>query len=364
MKSGKPEVKREMRTKKVSRRGVKAQRKDSMVFFTSLRLCAICFSLLFATGTRAQDVAPSPTPQDNIQTVDAGDTIRVEAELVDLNVTVFSRDKQRAVGPLEQKNFNILEDGVNQEISFFSSAETPFDLVLLIDLSGSTVDKLKLIRKSATSFVEAARTTDRIAIVTFTDTMEIVSPLTFDREDLKARIRKMKKPKGGTNFWDALKYVLATMLNPERNVRRSAVVVMTDGVDNALPDVNGPGSVIEFEELLALVSRSDSIVVPIYLDTEREMVENRFNYSQIAFQMARRQLALLAIESGSNAYYARKVEDLKDVYQQVIRDLSTVYSIGYRPADKSRDGAWRDIKIEIAGRPDLAARSKRGYFAK
>ncbi len=362
-------------TKKVSRKGAKTQRKARedfeglfnlkaffASFFAPLRLCAICFLLLSYTTAHAQDAAPSP--QDNTQTFEAVDTIRVEADLVDLNVTVLGSDPKRAFGQLEQKNFNVLEDGTPQEISFFSSADTPFDLVLLLDLSGSTADKLKLIRKSANSFVEAARPTDRIAIATFTDTLEIISPMTFDREDLKARIKKMQKPKGGTNFWDALRYVLETMLNPERNVRRSAVVVMTDGVDNALPDVNGPGSVTSFEELRAMVSRSDSIVIPIYLDTEREMIKNRYNYSADAFQMARQQLVALADESGSRAYLARKVEDLKDVYQQVIRDLSTVYSIGYLPANKTRDGAWRNIKVELVGRPDLAARTKRGYFAK
>jgi VWFA-related protein len=323
-------------------------------------------SFLLSSGVSYSQELPSaaPTPQASMAGQEPVETVRVDADLVDLNVTILNRDRHRIVGQLEQKDFKILEDGSLQDITFFSSAETPFDLILLIDLSGSTAEKIKLIRNTATSFVEATRPTDRIAIATFSDKIEIVSPMTLDRNDLKARIKKISKPKGGTNFWDSLHYVLETMLRPERNTRRSAVVVMTDGVDNALPDVTGEGSTTEFNQLLEMVSKSDSIVIPIYLDTEREMVGNHYQYPALAYQIARRQLASIARESGGMAYYASKVEDLKDVYQQVVRDLSTVYSIGYFPANKNRNGAWRLIDVELAGRPDLSARTKRGYFAK
>lgn len=330
-----------------------------------LSCAVICVLLLFAARADSQETTPSPAPQDGTQTVGNDDTIRVESDLVDLNVTVISRDPKTLVGQLEQKDFSVTEDGVTQEISLFASAETPFDLVLLLDLSASTKDKLKLIRKTATNFVDAARPTDRIAVVTFTDVLNVVAPLTLDREDLRTRIKKIEKPKGGTNFWDALRYVIETMLDASRTTRRSAVVVMTDGVDNALPDVPGPGSTITFDELLSIISRSESIVIPIYLDTEREVkASRRPAYSASAYQTAREQLQLLASESGSIAYYARKVEDLKDVYQQVIRDLSTVYSIGYRPSNTQRDGSWRAIKVQLPRRPELAARTRRGYFAK
>ncbi len=319
--------------------------------------------LLAACSIEAQQMAPSPSPQGEVQTVDNNETVRVESDLVDLNVTVFNNDAQRTVGQLEQKDFAVFEDGVEQQISLFAAATAPFDLILLLDLSASTKDKFKLIRKSAASFVDAARPTDRIGIITFTDSYEVVSPLTFEREALRARIKDMKKPKGGTNFWDAMRYVVETMFNPTDSTRRTAVVMMTDGVDNALPDIPGVGSVTSFERLVGIIQRSDSILIPIYLDTEREMIQDRGLLNPGAYQIARRQLQLLASESGGKLYYAGKVEDLKDVYVQVIHDLSTVYSIGYSPSRKSRDGLWRTVKVELAGRPDLAARARRGYFA-
>jgi Ca-activated chloride channel family protein len=316
----------------------------------ALRLFALAL-LLFA-------VAPSGA---RAQTSDAMDTISIDADLVDLNVSVFSRDPKTPVGDLQQKDFVVYENGEAEEISFFASASAPFDLVLLIDLSLSTQDKMDLIKKSARRFVEAARPTDRISIVTFTSTVQVVSPLTSDRSALFDRIKRMEKPRGGTNFWDALYFVLKDVLGQAG--RRSAVIVMTDGIDNALPDIDGPGSTVSFRELLMAVRGSDAIVLPIYLDTEREMVRMRKATPQ-SYIEARAQLTQLANESGSILYQARKVEDLKGVYEQVIKDLGTVYSIGYRPKNRERDGSWRNVRVQLTGRPDLAARTKRGYYAK
>ncbi|HYE66336.1 MAG TPA: VWA domain-containing protein [Pyrinomonadaceae bacterium] len=314
-----------------------------------------------ASSAGAQESSAPVGPSS--QATGEAETIRVETDLVDLNVSVFSRDPQRAIGELQQKDFLIREDGELQEIKLFASASTPFDLVLLLDLSGSIADKLDLVRKSAQRFAEAARPIDRVGIVTFTDVPRLVAPLTFDREEIRARLKKMEKPQGGTSFWDALHGVLAGMLGEARGTRRSAVIVMTDGVDNALPDVPGDGSRTSFDELLETVRRSESIVLPIYLDTEREMIKQR-RATPGSYIYARQQLVQLALESGSTIYQARKLEDLKGVYEQVIRDLSTVYSIGYRPTNKRRDGSWRAVSVQISGRPDLTARTKRGYYAR
>lgn len=296
------------------------------------------------------------------QTTDPADeTITIDTGLVDLNVSVFSRNAKAPVGELQQKDFVVLENGQPEEISFFAAASTPFDLVLLIDLSGSTADKLDLIKKSARRFVEAARPTDRIGIVTFTSKAQVVSPLTSDREALLARIKKIEKPVGGTNFWDALYFTLKKVIGSAS--RRSAVIMMTDGVDNALPDINGAGSQISFEELVEEVRSSDTIVLPIYLDTEREMIKKGLA-TGATYVYARQHLSQLAAESGSIVYHARKLEDLKGVYEQVIRDLGTVYSIGYRPKNTERNGSWRSVTVQLVGRPDLAARAKRGYYAR
>jgi Ca-activated chloride channel family protein len=297
------------------------------------------------------------------QTGEPTETIRVDSDLVDLRVSVFRLNPDSPVSALQQKDFLVLEDGKPQEIVFFAGEDAPFDLVLLLDLSGSSSDKLKLIRNSAKRFVESTRPMDRVAIVTFTDMLEIVSPLTWDRGLLKNAIEDIQKPLGGTNFWDSLLYTMRTVTPSQRSLRRTAIVVMTDGVDNALPDVYGEGSRSTFAELLDSMARSDTIVFPIYLDTEAEAVK-RSRVPRDAYTLARSQLAQLAVTSGTKMYRANKLKDLDLVYDQVIRDLSMVYSVGYKPSNTLRDGKWRSVNIQLVGRQDLIATTKRGYFAK
>jgi VWFA-related protein len=294
---------------------------------------------------------------------EAAETIRVDSDLVDLQVSVIRHDPSKPAVSLQQSDFRVFEDGAPQDVAFFEASDAPFDLMLLIDLSGSTADKLKLIRRSSKRFVETARPLDRIAILTFTDTIEVVSPLTSDRGKLRRAIDDIEKPTGGTNFWDALAYVLEAVTRRDHVSRRSAVVVMTDGVDNALPDVFGEGSHTPFEALLNLVKRSTTIVYPIYLDTEPEELKLH-RTPKSAYVTARSQLAQLADASGTQVYRANKIKDLESVYEQVIRDLGTVYSIGYRPNNSLRDGKWHEVSIQLVNHPELTARTKSGYYAK
>jgi VWFA-related protein len=291
------------------------------------------------------------------------ETIRIDSDLVDLKVSVLGFAPNAPAPLLEQRDFVVLENGVPQEISFFAAADAPFDLVLLLDLSGSNSKNLKMIRNSAKRFVEAARDVDRIALVSFTDQPALYSPFSLDRRKLKKSIDQMDEAIGGTNFWDSLDYVLKDLVRQENGSRRSAVVVMTDGIDNALPDVPGPGSQLPFERLLENIRNSESIIFPIYLDTEEENVK-RYHVPRAAYAQAREQLGQIASTCGTTLYRAAKLKDLDAVYGQVVRDLTTVYSIGYRPSNKSLDGKWRSVEVQLLNRPELFARTKRGYYAK
>jgi len=295
-------------------------------------------------------------------TQDPAETIRIDSDLVDLKVSVLGFAPNMPPPALERKDFLVLEDGVPQEISFFAAADAPFDLVLLLDLSGSNSKNLKMIRSSAKRFVDAARDVDRIALVTFTDQPALYSSFTLDRRKLKKMIDQIDDAIGGTNFWDSMDYVLRDLI-PQFGLRRSAVVVMTDGIDNALPDVPGPGSRLPFEALLEKIRNSETIVFPIYLDTEEENVK-RYHVPRAAYARAREQLGQIASVCGTPMYRAARLSDLEAVYAQVVRDLSTVYSIGYRPTNKTLDGKWRDVEVHLINRSEVYARTKRGYYAR
>ena len=304
--------------------------------------------------TKAID-ATNINPND----VDPGDVIKTETNLVSLNVSVFNSKLKMFVGSLTKDDFRVQENNQDQTVSFFASTDVPFDLVLLVDLSGSTADKRDLIKKSTLRFIEAARPEDRLAIVTFSDTANVVSPLTLDRAQLTASVANMEGI-GGSNVWDAVKFALDNVVGPKSLERRRAVVLMSDGVDGALIRVSTRGSKTTFANLLEQVRQNDTLIVPIYLDTEEDYGNP---FEKEAYENARRTLNLLAQESGGSYYRARKLSDLNGVYEQVINDLGKVYSLGYKPTNATRDTSWRWVQVSIANRPDLVARTRPGYYA-
>jgi len=292
--------------------------------------------------------------------VDPSDIIKTETNLVSLNVSVFNSKSKTLVGSLTKDDFRVQENGQEQTVTYFASTEVPFDLVLLVDLSGSTKDKRNLIKESTLRFIEAARPTDRLAIVTFSDTPNVISPLTLDRAQLKASVANMEGT-GGSNVWDAVRFALDEVVGPKSLERRRAVVLMSDGVDGALQRLGlTDGSKTTFADLLEQVRQTDTLIVPIYLDTEEDYGNP---YEKQAYENARRTLSLLADESGGSYYRARKLADLNGVYEQVINDLGKVYSLGYKPTNATRDRTWRFVQVSIANRTDLVARTRPGYYA-
>jgi VWFA-related protein len=292
--------------------------------------------------------------------VDAGDVIKVDTSLVSLNVSVFNNKLKMFVGSLAKEDFRVLENGQEQTVTYFASTHVPFDLVLVVDLSGSTRDKRDLIKKSTLRFIEAARPTDRLAIVTFSDKQNLISPLTLDRAQLSASVENMDG-KGGSHVWDAVKYALDEVIGPKTLERRRAVVLMSDGVDGSLMGLEPPNSsTTTFADLIEQVRQTDTLIVPIYLDTEEDL---GYPYSQDAYENARRSLNLLAAESGGSYYKARKLSDLNGVYEQVINDLGKVYSLGYKSTNATRDSSWRWVQVSIPNRTDLVARTRPGYYA-
>lgn len=298
--------------------------------------------------------------QLNPNEVDPGDVITTDTNLVNLNVSVFNDKSKMFVGSLTKEDFRVMENNQEQTVTYFASTDVPFDLVLLVDLSGSTKDKRGLIRKSTRRFIEAARPNDRLAIVTFSDVTNVVSPLTLDRAALAASVAKMEG-QGGSHVWDAVKFALDNVVGPKTLERRRAVVLMSDGVDGAFMRTSQmPGSKTTFADLVEQVRQTDTLIVPIYLDTEEDYGSQLMKEEH---EIARRALNLLAQESGGSYYEARKLSDLNGVYEQVINDLGKVYSLGYKPTNTTRDGSWRWVQVSIPDRTDLVARTRPGYYA-
>ncbi|MGH9880723.1 MAG: VWA domain-containing protein [Pyrinomonadaceae bacterium] len=304
------------------------------------------------------------TPANGAQSeeVSEGDVVRVDSQLVTLNISVIDRNTNRGLLGLSQPDFRLLEDGAEQRIVQFDSASAPFDLMLLIDLSGSTRDVVKLIRQAALRFVQAARPSDRIGIITFAGQPTLVSPVTLDRQRLQEAIDTIGTPSGDTKLYDATDFALTKIVGDKRSSRRTAIVLMSDGLDGTVPGVSGQqGSKLSYKELLSRIQEFDGVLYSLWLNTYYEALNPKDTQPE-AFDTAHDQMKEIAETGGGTFYEVERLEDLAGAYERVVADLGTVYSLAYRPSNKSRDGKWRSIRVNV-NRPSAIARGKRGYYA-
>jgi len=295
-------------------------------------------------------------PASNVSRRDESAT-RLNARLVNLNIKVVD-PSGRPVPLLKREDFLVLEDNVPQEVTYFEPVAAPVNLLLLLDLSGSIGSKLQAMKKAARKFVDSLGRDDRVAVATFTTRFRAVSDFTTDKSLLKKRIDRIVNPGGDTALYDAAWSALDS-LGAIANAR-SALVILTDGVDSAfIPDEQG--SKHGFDELMTRVEEEDATIYPIYFDTEPGVVGGA--YTPHIFAKARKQLEALAEQTGGSYFRASRAEDLDGVYKSVAAELHSFYSLAYPAKDARNDGRWRKIAIKV-NRAGVKARTKRGYYAR
>jgi VWFA-related protein len=308
--------------------------------------------------------AGTPAPASaGPEEISEGDVIRVDTELVSVNVSVVDRGTNRGVNDLTKDDFRLYEDNANQQIAHFDSASAPFNLVLLIDLSGSTTKVVELIKAAALHFVEAARPFDRIGVITFAGGQAVVSSLTNDHEALRQRINAIERPEGSTKLYDSLAFAMDEVFREAKDSRRNAIVVISDGLDSVLPNVTGEGSKLPYEELVRRAKEFDGVVYSIWTDTQSYEPLSPLDIQQETFDLAHDRMKEVADIGGGAFYECEELKDLAGAYDRVVADLGTVYTLSYRPTNKVRDGSWRNIRVNV-NRANSVARGKRGYYAK
>lgn len=301
------------------------------------------------------------TAVDN-EEVSEGDVIRIDAQLVTLNMSVVDRETSRGVVGLMQDDFKLFEDGAEQKILRFDSSAAPFDLILLIDMSGSTRDVVELIRAAALRFVDAARPADRIGVITFAGRAQLISPVTLNRDSLRKSLINIDTSGGDTKLYDAIQFAIDQAPRVGQASRRTAIVLMSDGLDGTLPGVFGQqGSLASYKEMLSNVREFDGVLYALWLNTVYESLHPHDTQPE-AFELGYNRMKELAENGGGLFYEVQKLEDLAGAYERVVADLGTVYSLAYRPSNILRDGGWRSIRINV-NRPGAVARGKRGYYA-
>lgn len=308
--------------------------------------------------------SPAGTPADSSVggDISEGDVIRVDSQLVTLNISVIDRGTNRGLAGLGQSEFKLFEDGEEQRIVQFESSSAPFDLFLLIDLSGSTREVVKLIRAAALRFVTAARPADRIGVIVFAGEATVVSPLTADRELLRHRIETIDTARGDTKLYDATNFAMDEVLKDSKKSRRSAIVLMSDGLDGTIPGISGQvGSKQSYQETLRNIQEFDGVLYTLWLNTEYEAM-SPLDTQPEAFDAGHDRMKEMADAGGGVFYEVERLTDLAGAYEQVVADLGTMYSLAYRPANNTRDGRWRAIRIKV-DRTNAVPRGKRGYYA-
>ncbi len=302
------------------------------------------------------------------------DAIRIETRLVNLNVKAVDKVGQPLTN-LSREDFVIFEDGIQQEIAYFDPVTAPINLVLLLDLSGSTKDKREVMVKAAQKFIDALSPKDRVAVAAFTRQFFVLSHFTTDRRLLKERIEKVKEKKGGTAFYDAM----WTTLDLLREVKepRKAIVVLTDGVDESLLPSGFEPSHHTFAELLERVAEEEITIYPINLNTEIAKALSRINRPGVSEQtrerlrerllrpneIASQQLAALAEQTAGMVFKAEDENELEKAYERVATELRLLYSLAYYPANSEAGGGFRKIQVQV-NRAGAVARTRRGYYVK
>ena len=311
--------------------------------------------------TDASDSAPPP-PRTSFDPNDppVADVIKIDSRLVNLNVRVTD-GSGKLIPDLTIADFQIFEDNVRQDVVRFEPVTSPVSVVLLLDASGSTKERWKVIRKAAKKFIDTLSPNTRVAVAAFTRRFLVICDFNCDRKLMKERIDDTKNLQSGTAFYDAMWSTIN--LFKEVNEQRKAIVVLTDGVDNSLSDEDFEPR-HPFDELLARIGQEEVTIYPIYFDTEFQVVvKDRGSDTHESYATARKQLKQIADDTGGTLFRADRAEDLDGVYERVANELQALYSVSYNPADKDYNGKWRSVGVKIT-RASAQARTKRGFYAK
>ena len=262
------------------------------------------------------------TPASSDMSVESSGTKRVNIRVTD--------SLGRAISGLEAKDFVILENNREAQVLGVQPSVAPFNLVLLLDVSGSVEDYIDFIRKAARNFLDTASEKDRIAIVTFRDDIKVLSDFTTNRKKLSESLDTFEAG-GGTAYYDALAFSIVETLKPFHG-ERTAVVILSDGDDNR--------SFLPFDALLDSIGESGALIYPLYVPSELIAASKTSDQSAASDPIRSKYLGLttraegegarLAQVSGGVYYPIRQLGDLQRAYDDVVRQLRTSYTVTFR----------------------------------
>jgi Ca-activated chloride channel homolog len=298
---------------------------------------------------------PAAPPAQNPQPPDSGrqaPSFRAGVDLVSLNVTVAENGSSRYVTDLEQQDFQVYEDGVLQEVTFFNKTNLPVALGLLLDTSASMETKLPLAQEAAIGFAKKLRPQDLAEVIDFDSRVLILQTFTSKASDLEQAIRKTSAG-GSTSMYNAiyialkdLKKIVASNVD---EIRRQSIIVLSDGEDTS--------SLLPFEEVLDLAKRSETAIYAIGLRSNELGASSNKGFKEAEFVLRQ-----LSQQTGGRVFFPTAASELAGIYGQISDELSSQYTVGYTSRNAKRDGAWRRVVVRV-NRSNAVPRTKQGYFA-
>jgi VWFA-related protein len=259
----------------------------------------------------------------------------------------------RAVAGLGPEDFEVIESGVTREILSVRPSAAPFNLVLLLDVSGSVESYVDFIRKAARSFVSTVDPRDRVSIIAFNEDVNPLTGFTTDKQKLSESLDSFDAG-GATAFYDALGYTLADTLRPLKG-ERTAIVILSDGDDNR--------SFLPFESMLAAIQESGALIYPLYVpsgliaagDSEPsaplDPLRTRYMHGEISSK-AKAEGKRLAEVSGGVYYQIDRLSEMQAAYADIVSQLRTAYEIEYRSGPGAEPGVGPNLRIR-AKRPNV-----------
>jgi Ca-activated chloride channel family protein len=277
----------------------------------------------------------------------AQERFRAGIDLVSLNVAVT--EGARYVTDLEVGDFEVFEDGIKQEVSFFSKVQQPIALAVLLDTSASMESKLETAQEAAIGFARRMRPGDLMEVIDFDSQVSILQGFTSDGAALERAIRQATV-NGSTSLYNAiyvsLKDLKKARLSSATEIRREAIVVLSDGDDTS--------SLVAYDEVLDLAKRSETVIYAIGL---KQNDGGRRDFKEAEFVLKQ-----LSQETGGRAFYPNNVSELPKIYELIAHELSSQYAIGYMSKNTARNGAWRKLSVRV-NRQGLIGRTRQGYYA-
>jgi Ca-activated chloride channel family protein len=299
----------------------------------------------------------------------AGDqVIRVNVELVQVDVQVQEKKTGRTVGSLSKEDFQLYEDGVRQQVAVLSRNQLPLSVVLLFDLTASVQPVLKPLAAGALEALQRLKPEDEVAVMVYAASAQLLQDFTTDRKQVVAAIEKASEMESSeAAFFNEAVFDASAQLGQAKNPRsRRAIIWLTDNVPNI------PSEGVHTEK-----------------DAFREAFETGTVISALLERSAFSDFAIVAFSRNPMFALSRRHSPPGDVYKyaertggdvmksgrdevsaklaQLIDEIRSRYTVGYYPSVKQPKGKFCEIKLQIRAETQkregqLLLRTKRGYY--